>query len=506
MRAVGLPVSPYPLRLAKTLLALDAGTTGVTALLYDRELAPLAKSYREFPQHFPAPGRVEHSAEEILGALDLVIAELMARPEAAEVQAVGLTNQRETVFALERSSGRALGPGIVWQDRRTAPRCEELRAEGREDLVRRKTGLVLDPYFSGSKVEWMLSNDAELRRRAEAGEVLFATVDTLVLAHLTGGAVHATDPTNASRTMLFDIDARAWDPDLCGLFGVRPDWLPEVRPSAGDFGDTVAERTGGRSLPVRGIAGDQQAALFGQGCVEPGSLKATYGTGSFLLLNTGEERVDSGRGLLTTLAADRTGAPVYALEGSVFVCGAAVQWLRDELSLIETAPEIEALARSVPDTGGVHLVPAFAGLGAPYWDAEARGAILGLTRGTTRAHLARATLEGIAFQNAELVEVLRADSGLLVERMLVDGGAAANDLLMQMQADLAGLSVLRPASVEATARGAAALAGTGAGILDPRDAARTAGAPARFDPELGPAERAERLDGWRAAVARVRTP
>ncbi len=491
--------------MGKALLAIDAGTTGVSALLFDPDLRPLHRAYREFPQSFPRPGWVEHDARAILGTVDATLGECLAHPRARDALAIGITNQRETVFALERSTGRALSCGIVWQDRRTAERCDELRRAGRGEWIRRKTGLVLDPYFSATKIEWLLAEDPGLARRALAGEVVFGTVDTLILAHLTG--VLATDPTNASRTMLFDLERRAWDPELCALFGVRREWLPEVRGSTERFGTTRPEVTSGRSLPVHGMAGDQQAALFGQGCFDAGALKTTYGTGSFLLLNTGARRVDSSRGLLTTLAVGRRGEAVFALEGSVFVCGALVQWLRDQLGFFARAADVEPLARSVEDSAGVFVVPAFTGLGAPYWDAEARGAILGLTRGTTRAHLARAALEAIAFQNAELVECLRAESGLAIDSLLADGGAAANDLLLQIQADLAGLRVLRPANVAATARGAAALAGLGAGLWPD---AGTAGAfrdgCASFEPELPEAERERRLGAWRRAVARVRGP
>jgi glycerol kinase len=489
-----------------TLLALDAGTTGVSAVLFDAELRPLARAYREFAQRFPRPGWVEHEAAAILGALDAVLAESLAHPRAREVAALGLTNQRETVFALERKSGRALAPGIVWQDRRTEARCRELRAAGLEPELRARTGLVLDPYFSATKIEWLLANDAALARRARAGEVVFGTVDTLILAHLTGGRTLATDPTNASRTLLYDLGARRFAPELCAHFGLEPEWLPEVRGSCADFGRTDRARTAGRALAIRGVAGDQQAALFGQGGFDPGALKVTFGTGSFLLLNTGAERRTSAGGLLTTLAVGRDGATVFALEGSVFVCGALVQWLRDQLGLVARASEIEALARSVPDAGGVFVVPAFAGLGAPYWDAGARGAILGLTRGSSRAHLARAALEAMAFQNAELIEVLRAESGLAVAELAADGGAAENGLLMQLQADFAGACVRRPGNLAATARGAAMLAGLGIGLW--RDPATPAGfrdGSADFAPALAEAERRARLAAWRRAVARVRS-
>ena len=488
------------------MLALDAGTTGVTACLFDAELRPLGRAYREFPQHFPEPGLVEHEADDILGAVDEVLAEILAHEAAAGVELLGITNQRETVFALERSTGRALGRGIVWQDRRTAEACAALRAAGHSELVARRSGLLLDPYFSASKIRWRLDRDAELRTRAEAGEVVFATVDTLVTRHLTGGELYSTDPTNACRTMLYDIEAKDWSDELCELFGVPRAALSMVNPSTACIGHTDPARTGGRALAIHGVAGDQQAALFGQGCVAPGSFKATYGTGSFLLLNTGGERRDSTRGLVTTLALGPDGAPVYSLEGSVFVCGAAVQWLRDSLGLIESAPDIEPLAASVPDSAGVFFVPAFAGLGAPHWDAGARGALLGLTRGSGRAHVARATLEAIAFQNAELIELFRSESGLPVELVLADGGAAGNDLLMQIQADLSGARVSRPANVEATARGAAALAAVGAGLFDdPRQP--LAGHPpgVEFAPTLAPEARLARLEDWKVAVQRVRS-
>ncbi len=492
--------------MASTLIGLDAGTTGVTAILFDRALRPLARAYREFPQRFPRPGWVEHEAADVLGAVDRVLAEVLAHPAAGEVEALGVANQRETVFACERASGRALRPGIVWQDRRTAARCAELARAGHGALVRRASGLVLDPYFSATKIEWMLREDPALARRARAGEVVFATVDALVTRHLCGTGPFATDLTNASRTLLFDIDERRWSEELCALFDVDPAWLPEVRPSKASFGASDPARTAGRRLALHGVLGDQQSALFGQGCFAPGTLKATYGTGSFVVLNTGARRVDSRGGLLTTLAVDGLGEPCYAVEGSVFVSGALVQWLRDELRFFDRSEAIEPLAASVEDSGGVVVVPAFAGLGAPHWDPDARGAILGLSRGSTRAHVARAALEGIAFQVAELIELLREESGLPVLELLADGGAAQNDLLLQIQADLAGLRVARPSSVEATARGAALVAGLGAGAL--QDAARTLGSdPARetFSPRLPEAERAARMVGWREAVQRVRS-
>ncbi len=485
------------------LIAIDAGTTGITALLYDERLTIRRRAYREFPQHYPRSGWVEHRAEELLAALDECLAELRSDPASAEAQAIGLTNQRETVFALERGSAKALAPGIVWQDRRTAERCRELVAQGAGELLTRRTGLLADPYFSATKIEWLLRADAELARRARAGEVRFATVDALIVAHLTGGETLATEPTNASRTLLYDIDRRAWDGELCALFGVEPDWLPEVRPSAGDFGSALPKFLG-REVPIRGVAGDQQAALFGQGGFEPGGLKTTYGTGLFALLLAGDRRPRAEGGLLTTLGVDSRGGPAYALEGSAFQGGSIVQWLRDELGLFERAADSEALAAGVPDTGGVVLVPAFTGLGAPYWDPDARGALLGLTRGTNRGHLARAALEAIAFQVVELVELVRAGSGLALDEMRVDGGAAANDLLMQLQADLAGLVVRRPEDLEATLRGAAMLAGLGAGLWSEAQGIPTPPT-TDFSPRTAQPERAERLAAWREAVRRVLT-
>mgnify|MGYP000085159070 CR=1 FL=1 len=480
-----------------TLIGLDAGTTGVTAILFDAHLGVLARAYREFPQHFPAPERVEHRAEELLGAVDAVLAEVTALPAAKGLAAIGLTNQRETVFAVDRDTGRALAPGIVWQDRRTAARCRELAPQA--ELVRRRTGLPLDPYFSGTKIEWLREH---LPAAREPG-VLFATVDALVLHHLTG--VWATDPTNASRTLLFDIDGLAWDDELCRLFGLEPAALPEVRPSVGPFGSWSSEAFG-REVPVLGVAGDQQAALFGQGAWESGGLKCTFGTGCFLVHHCGSERpADSAGGLLTTRVLGPGGEPAYGIEGSVFMAGAVVQWLRDELGILASAAESEDLARSVPDTGGVRLVPAFTGLGAPHWDPDARAAILGLTRGSGRPELVRAALEAIALQNAELVDLLRSEGEAPIRAMLVDGGAAANDLLMQLQADLAGLTVSRPPAVEATARGAATLAGLGLGWWPDGSKPPALVEPgAAFEPDLAEPMRRARLDRWRRDVELVR--
>jgi glycerol kinase len=440
---------------SRLILALDQGTTGSTALVVDESGHALGRGYRELPQIFPSPGWVEHDPETIWATTLSAAREALgtARVSRRDVAAIGITNQRETTVLWDRKSGRPLYNAIVWQDRRTAERCRQLDRA----LIARKTGLVPDPYFSATKLEWLLATVGRPKGAA------FGTVDSWLIHRLTKGRAHVTDPTNASRTMLYDIERRAWDPDLLRYFAVPEEVLPEVRPSAGLFGMADAEWFGAE-IPVAGVAGDQQAALFGQGCTEAGSAKNTYGTGAFLLLNTGGQRVRSGGGLLTTIACDAQGAPAFALEGSVFVAGAAVQWLRDGLGLIAQAKETETLARSVSDSGGVVFVPALTGLGAPHWEAEARGAIFGLTRGTTRAHLARAALEAMAFSTHEVLHAMTADAGLALAELKVDGGAAANDWLMQFQADVLGVPVRRPDQIETTALGAAGLAGLGIGV------------------------------------------
>jgi glycerol kinase len=444
-------------------LALDQGTTGSTALVVDQGGRVLARGYREIRQHFPEPGWVEHDPEELFGATLAAARDALAsaRVSGADLAAIGITNQRETTVLWDRRSGAPLHRAIVWQDRRTADRCRRLDAA----QIAEATGLVPDPYFSATKLEWLLA-----RLRPPAGTAAFGTVDSWLVHRLTKGRAHVTDPTNASRTMLYDIGAMSWSEELLALFGVPREILPEVRPSSGVFGTADAEWFGAE-VPIAGIAGDQQAALFGQGCLTAGSAKNTYGTGAFLLMNTGARRVRSTRGLLTTLACDGHGQPAYALEGSVFIAGAAVQWLRDGLGLIVSAAETEALARGVPDTGGVVFVPAFVGLGAPHWESAARGAIFGLTRGTTKAHLVRAALEAIAYSTREVLEAMSGDSGLSLADLKVDGGAAANDWLMQFQADVLGLSVTRPAVVESTAVGAARLAGLATGVWKAADLA-----------------------------------
>jgi glycerol kinase len=490
------------------ILALDQGTTGSTALVFGPEGEVLGRAYAEIQQHYPQPGWVEHDAEEIWQKSRRVVAEAVAAAgvPARAVRAIGITNQRETTVLWDRRTGDPVRRAIVWQSRQTTAVCERLRAAGHEPLFHERTGLVLDPYFSGSKIAWLLEGDPALRARAEAGEIAFGTIDSWLIHRLTGGRVHATDPTNASRTLLYDIHERRFDPELLAILGVPAAMLPEVRPSASLFGETAAHEGVPAGIPITGVAGDQQAALFGQGCFEAGMAKNTYGTGAFLVLNTGTRRVISRRGLLTTLCCDASGGAAYALEGSVFVAGAAIQWLRDELGLVRSASETGPIAESVPDTAGVYVVPAFTGLGAPYWDAGARGAVVGLTRGAGRAQLVRATLESLAYQSRDVIDVMNAESGVPLRELRVDGGACANDFLMQFQADILGVPVDRPALVETTAAGAAFLAGLGSGFW--KDAAALVARRRRdrlFTPSMAPERREALYAGWTAAVERVRT-
>ena len=491
----------------RAVVAVDQGTTGSTVLVFDQAGRVVGRAYSEFRQHYPKPGWVEHDPDEIWRVTLRVLRQACrrARVKARDVVGLGITNQRETTVLWDRRTGRPVHRAIVWQDRRTADFCEELRARGVEDLVRLKTGLVLDPYFSGTKLRWLLHQVPGATARARRGELCFGTIDSWLVWKLTGGGVHVTDPTNASRTLLYDIHAGAWDPDLCRLLDVPAEVLPTVRPSSGEFGTTEASILGA-PVPIAGVAGDQQSALFGQGCVEPGMAKNTYGTGCFLLMNTGAQPVASRHGLLTTVACDARGGRAYALEGSVFIAGAAIQWLRDGLGLIRKAAESERLARSVDSTLGVYLVPAFVGLGAPHWDAEARGALLGLTRGVTRAHVVRAALESLAFQTRDVVEAMAADAGEPLRALRVDGGAAANGFLMQFQADMLGVPVDRPRVVETTAMGAAFLAGLATGFWDSQaDLARARRLDRRFRPRMKPDARDALYRGWREAVARVRS-
>lgn len=489
----------------KYLLALDQGTTSCRAIVFNAEATVVASAQQEFTQFYPEPGWVEHDAEEIWRVQLAVARDALAQAglRARQIAAIGITNQRETTLLWERDSGRPLHRAIVWQDRRTADRCEQLRAQGHEPRLRDLTGLLFDPYFSATKLAWLLDHVPGARARAEAGELAFGTLDSWLLWQLTGGRVHATDVTNASRTLLFDIHRGEWSDELLRLFDIPRPLLPQILPSACDFGATEPLLFGA-PIPVGGIAGDQQAALFGQACHAPGLVKNTYGTGCFMLMQTGERACASASGLLTTSAAQRPGQPRYALEGSVFVAGAAVQWLRDGLCIIRSAQEVETLAASVEHSDGVILVPAFTGLGSPHWDAHARGGLFGLTRGTTRAHIARAALEAIAFQSAELVAAMEQDSGIALAELRVDGGASANNLLLQFQADLLGVPVARPRFIETTALGAAYLAGLTAGLWRDEDAlASHWQLDRRFEPRLSRDEAGARMQQWRRAVARV---
>jgi glycerol kinase len=483
-------------------IALDQGTTSSRAIVFDRAGGIRGVAQREFRQIFPQPGWVEHDATEIWASQSGVLHEAlaMAGAGARDLAAIGITNQRETTVVWERATGRPIANAIVWQDRRTASLCDELRLAGHAPLFARKTGLVLDAYFSGTKLRWLLDNVDGARARAERGELAFGTIDTWLIWNLTGGRVHCTDPSNASRTLLFDIHACAWDDELLVLLDVPRAMLPQVVPSSGVCASASID---GADIPIAGIAGDQQAALFGQACLAPGMAKNTYGTGCFLLLNTGNEVVASRNNLLTTIAWQRGGVTDYALEGSVFIGGAVVQWLRDEMRFIDSSAEIEALAASVPDSGGVVLVPAFTGMGAPHWDPQARGAIVGITRGTGRAHIARAALESIAYQSADVLDAMRKDSGERLQELRVDGGAAANDLLMQFQADILGVPVVRPKVLETTALGAAYLAGLAVGLWPSREAlAAHWEVGRRFEPQMNPAHAADLLGQWREAVKR----
>jgi glycerol kinase len=452
---------------ATCVIAIDAGTTGVRSRAVFADGRDPVSAYREFTQHYPQPGHVEHDPTEIWDATVATLGEVVERVGRHQVAAIGITNQRETVVAWDRSTGTPYARAIVWQDRRTAARCDELAAAGHLDLIRRRTGLVLDPYFSGTKFEWLLTDGGV----PISDDLALGTIDAWLIWNLTGGEVFATDVTNASRTLLFDIGELQWDPELCDLLGVPVSALPQVKPSSGRLGLTSSRCGAPEGIPVSGVAGDQQAALFGQACFEPGMAKNTYGTGSFVLMNVGDRCPDPTEGMLTTVAwqlADGTVA--YALEGSIFVTGAAVQWLRDGLGIVERADQTEALASSVPDTGGVYLVPAFAGLGAPWWDPYARAAIFGITRGTTRAHLTRAVVESMAYQVRDVVDAMVRHSGTPLTDLRVDGGASVMDLLLQMQADQLGVTVRRPSDQETTALGAAFLAGLAEGVWPDLDA------------------------------------
>ena len=475
------------------ILSIDQGTTGTTCMIYDRSGALLARAYRELTQFYPQTGWVEHDPEEIWRTVVECVSEVRS-VYSGTIEAIGITNQRETTVAWDRRSGQPVHRAIVWQCRRTAELCNRFRAD--EEAIRLKTGLPLDAYFSATKIRWIL----DAHPGADPSNLLFGTIDTWLVWKLTGGAVHATDVTNASRTLLFDIHERRWSPDLCELFGVPESMLPEVRPSMGGFG-AVRAIPALDGVPVAAVAGDQQAALFGQCCFTPGSVKNTYGTGCFMMMNTGDQCVRSTNGLLTTLALDGAGRACYAVEGSVFIGGAVMQWLRDGLQLIGSAAESEAIARSVESNGGVYLVPAFVGLGAPHWNMEARGTITGLTRGSSRAHIVRAALESIAYQSHDVFRAMVADTGLPPQALTVDGGAVSNEFLMQFQADLLGVPVQRPRNIESTSLGAACLAGLEAGVWTSAEALRSLNSVERvFTPSMPEAEREALLSGWQKAL------
>ena len=491
----------------KYILAIDQGTTGSTSMVFDRSGKALSKVNIEFPQYFPQGGWVEHDPEEIWGStLAAVEASLRGAAIAAtDLAAVGITNQRETSVFWRKGTLEPLGRAIVWQCRRSAGICDRLRAEGHEERFRSATGLVLDPYFSGTKITWRLENDPEFAREARAGEINFGTVDSWLLAKLTGGALHATDYSNASRTLMFNIHTLEWDDTLLALLGVPRSMLPQVMPSSGVFGLTDPDSFLGVSIPIAGVAGDQQAALFGQACYHPGMTKNTYGTGSFVLVNTGEAAVSSSSGMLTTIAWGLDGGVTYALEGSIFVTGAAIQWLRDGLRLIDDASETGPLAEKAPDTGGLYFVPALVGLGAPYWDPYARGTIIGITRGTSKEQLVRATVEAMAYQSRDVVDAMQADSGIDVATLRVDGGASVMDVLLQFQADLLGIRVQRPLVSETTALGAAYLAGLATGYWESMDEIEKIwGAEKTFEPSGDRAVMEEKYQGWKRAVERSR--
>jgi glycerol kinase len=489
--------------MSQYVLAIDQGTTGTTVVVLDRDLKVRARVNQEFPQIYPKPGWAEHDPEQIWRSVEKATRRALADSDISggDIKAIGITNQRETTMIWERETSHPVHNAIVWLCRRTADMCERLKKAGHEDLFRRKTGLLLDPYFSGTKIRWLLENVGSVRERAEGGELAFGTVDSFLVWRLTGGKVHVTDATNASRTLLCNLETLEWDDELLDVLDVPRELLPEIKPSSHVYGETTGLDFLPDGIPVAGIAGDQQAALFGQACFDRGQAKCTYGTGAFLVLNVGHRPIISQQGLLGTVAWQLEGEVSYALEGSIFIAGAAVQWLRDGLGLIETAPEIEALASQVEDSGGVIFVPALSGLGAPHWRPEARGLIKGLTRGTNKAHLARATLEGIALSVHEVLEVMQQESGESLGDLRVDGGAAANDLLMQLQADLLGSPISRPEMLETTALGSALLAGLATSVWkDTKEISERWKEEKRFEPSADRARVRALLERWKEAV------
>lgn len=490
----------------EVVLAIDQGTTGSRTLVIDAAGKLLGTAYEEFPQYFPEPGWVEHDAEEIWSSVISTVGHALeaAGRIPSDVSAIGITNQRETTVVWDRVSARPVAPAIVWQDRRTSARCAELKSFGHESTVRSRTGLVLDPYFSATKLEWLLNRNPEWRSRAEAGELMFGTIDSWIVFRLTGGRVHATDHTNASRTLLYSLDDGDWDPELCDLFGIPSAMLPRVLASADDFGTTDAD-VFGAEVPIAGVAGDQQAALYGQGCWERGEAKNTYGTGAFLLLHSGTGRGPDIPGVLSTAACDRRGGRAFAYEGAILVAGAAIQWLRDGLGLVNAAAETEAMARSIPSTDGVVFVPALVGLGTPYWEPEARGTIVGLSRGTRTEHVVRAALEAMAYSTLDVLDSMVAGSDLVLRSLKADGGAAGNDWLMQFQSDVLGVPVRRPSAAEVTAIGAAGLAGVRAGVwAEPEEFLAARGTERVFHPDpAAPKDRRAGIREWHRAVRTV---
>jgi glycerol kinase len=491
--------------MGKYILAIDQGTTSCRALLFDAQAQLIAVAQREFAQYYPQPGWVEHDAVEIWNCQLAMLREVLQKAgvHARDLAGIGITNQRETTVVWDRQTGTPIHRAIVWQDRRTAAICDRLKANGLEPHIRQSTGLVADAYFSGTKLHWILTHVAGAQARAERGELCFGTIDSWLIWNLTGGKVHATDYSNASRTLLYNIRDLRWDTVMCEALDVPASVLPSVKDSAGHFGETLPELLEGVSVPILGVAGDQQAALFGQACFAPGTSKNTYGTGCFMLMNTGSQLAHSQHGLLSTIAWGLGGKVEYALEGSVFVAGAAVQWLRDGLRILDSAADSEYFAQKVPDAGGVYVVPAFTGMGAPYWDMYARGAIFGLTRGSGKAEIIRATLEAIAYQTRDVLDAMEQDAGVQIQLLRVDGGATNNAFLMQFQADILNVAVERPAVLESTAMGAAFLAGIAAGLWDKDWLSHGWQLGTRFEPKMGEELRAKRYRGWKKAVQRA---
>jgi glycerol kinase len=484
------------------ILAIDQGTTSSKVLIMDSELNAVAEKSVPFEQHFPKPGWVEHDLDQIWQSVLTSIEDVTQKVDAKNIVALGITNQRETICFWDRATTKPLARAIVWQDRRTADRCDELKKKNLESTVQKKTGLMLDPYFSGTKIEWVLKNNPAVAAAQKAKTLCIGTIETFLLAKLTGGVSHATEPSNASRTLLYNIELKKWDEELLSIFGIEAHILPKVLPTFGEFGKTKGLKNLPDGIPISGMIGDQQSALLGQAAIEKGMAKCTYGTGAFLLVNTGKELKISTKRLLSTIAwMDQKGETTYALEGSVFMAGATIQWLRDGLQIIKTSAEVEELANSVPSTDGVMMVPAFTGLGAPYWQPNARAVIMGLTRGSTKAHIARAALEGIAFQNVDILEAMESDLGHAILSLSVDGGACKNNLLMQMQANFLGVKLRRPKFTETTSLGAVFAAGLGAGIWkDLKEVEHTWKLEREFSPELSSLDRAAKLYEWRAAV------